>query len=479
MELTTIALVLVPAAIFFFAVSFVANRYKRCPSNRVLVVYGKVGEGRTAKCVHGGGTFVLPLIQDYTYLSLEPIPLDIDLKGALSKENIRVHVPSTFTIGISTKPEIMQNAAERLLGADTSVIKAQASDIIFGQLRQAIATMTIEEINQHREKFLSVVNDNVGSELRKIGLEVINVNIRDLNDEAGYIKAIGQKAAAEAVNKANIEVAQQRKIGETGVAEADREREITVAEQKAQTASGKTKAESAQRIQIAKLEAEAVAGENTAKASVAATNAALQVKQAEANQLGAVASANAQKAVLEAQKAQEVAKLEKEQLAQQEVALKLAKVKAEAEAVQIITIAKAKADAIFMEKEAEARGVKAILEAKAEGYKNLVTNLGQNAPTLLTIEQLPILVNAQVEAIKNIKVDKITVLDSPNGGDSSISHLFKGFARALPGVHEMAKNVGLDLPQFLGEVKPDTTAGGAVSTPAAPKNGAAGAPRTV
>jgi flotillin len=478
MELTTIALVLVPAAIFLFAVSFVANRYKRCPSNRVLVVYGKVGEGRTAKCVHGGGTFVLPLIQDYTYLSLEPIPLDIDLKGALSKENIRVHVPSTFTIGISTKPEIMQNAAERLLGADTSVIKAQASDIIFGQLRQAIATMTIEEINQHREKFLSVVNDNVGSELRKIGLEVINVNIRDLNDEAGYIKAIGQKAAAEAVNKANIEVAQQRKIGETGVAEADREREITVAEQKAQTASGKTKAESAQRIQIAKLEAEAVAGENTAKASVAATNAELQVKQAEANQLGAVASANAQKAVLEAQKAQEVAKLEKEQLAQQEVALKLAKVKAEAEAVQIITIAKAKADAIFMEKEAEARGVKAILEAKAEGYKNLVTNLGQNAPTLLTIEQLPILVNAQVEAIKNIKVDKITVLDSPSG-DSSISHLFKGFARALPGVHEMAKNVGLDLPQFLGEVKSDSAAGMPTSTPATPKNGAAGAPRTL
>ena len=102
-----VAAVLILIAVF----AFVANQYKRCPSNKIIVVYGKTGGERTAKCVHGGGTFIIPLIQDYGVLSLEPMTTDIDLKGALSKGNIRVAVPSTFTFGISTEPTIMINAA--------------------------------------------------------------------------------------------------------------------------------------------------------------------------------------------------------------------------------------------------------------------------------------------------------------------------------------------------------------------------------
>ena len=172
---------------------FLANQYKRCPSNKIIVVYGKTGGNSTAKCIHGGGTFVIPLIQDYGVLSLEPLATDIDLRGALSKGNIRVAVPSTFTFGISTNPSIMINAAERLLGLSKQDIIAQASDIILGQLRLAIATLTIEEINQDREKFLEQININVNTELNKIGLEIINVNIKDITDESGYIDAIGKK----------------------------------------------------------------------------------------------------------------------------------------------------------------------------------------------------------------------------------------------------------------------------------------------
>ncbi len=141
------------ALILSTTIMLIAKRFKRCPSNRVLVIYGKVGTGETAKCVHGGAAFVMPLIQDYAFLSLEPIQIEVPLKDALSAENIRVNVPSVFTVAIGTQKELMQNAAIRLLGLNIMQVKKQAEDIIFGQMRQVIASMSIEEINKDREKF--------------------------------------------------------------------------------------------------------------------------------------------------------------------------------------------------------------------------------------------------------------------------------------------------------------------------------------
>ncbi len=250
--------------IFVFFSVLMVRQYRRCPSNRILVVYGKVAGQRAAKCLHGGGTFVIPLIQDFEYLSLEPLTIDIELTGALSKKNIRVNVPSTFTIGISTEPEIMNSAAERLLGMSEQQISAQARDIILGQMRLVLATLGIEEINQDREKFLDLVNKNVGFELNKIGLDVINVNIRDITDESGYIEAIGRKAASEAINQAKIEVAEQEKLGNVGQAGAVREMDVNVATQRAQSAMGQKQAERDQRVGVAKFEAEGITGEANA-----------------------------------------------------------------------------------------------------------------------------------------------------------------------------------------------------------------------
>ena len=247
---------------FFFAI--LVFQYKRCPSNRVLVVYGKIAGQRAARCIHGGGTFVVPLLQSYAYMSLEPMTIDIELTSALSKKNIRVNVPSTFTIGISTVPEITNNAAERLLGLDDHAVSTQARDIILGQMRLVIATLSIEEINQDREKFLDLVNKNVNFELNKIGLEMINVNIRDITDESGYIEALGQKAASEAVNKAKVEVADADREGAIGSATAKREMDVEVAEQDAQSVTGIKQAERDRRITVAQLESEGVAGESEA-----------------------------------------------------------------------------------------------------------------------------------------------------------------------------------------------------------------------
>ncbi len=454
---TMMTFVVIPAIILVSIAIFIAKQYKRCPSNKIIVVFGKTGGNQTAKCIHGGGTFIIPLIQDYGVLSLEPMATDIDLRGALSKGNIRVAVPSTFTFGISTHENIMLNAAERLLGLSKNDIITQASDIILGQLRLAIATLTIEEINQDREKFLEQINTNVNTELNKIGLEIINVNIKDITDESGYIDAIGKKAAAEAINKAKIEVAQQEKLGAVGEAVANKDKEVQVAEQTAQTEIGKTNADKEQRIQTATLEAQAVEGENVAKANIADYNATLAVKQADALKLGEVAKANAERDVFMAQKEKEEARLKKEELAKQEVEKLKIQVEAEAEAERIKRIALGEAEAIKAKYFAEAEGVKAVLEAKAKGYNDLVkisNNKPEIATSFLMIEKLEAIVERQVEAIKNIKFDKITVWDGGAGSanGSTTANFMKDLIKSLPAMHDLAHQAGVELPEILGKV---------------------------
>ena len=467
--------------ILFFVALFVATRFKRCPSNRILVVYGKVGTGRSARCIHGGGAFILPLIQDYDYLDLVPRPIEIDLIGALSKKNIRVNVPSTFTVGISTQAAIMQNAAERLLGLSDQGIRNQSQDIILGQMRLVIATLSIEEINQDREKFLELVNLNVGSELQKIGLEVINVNIRDITDESHYIEAIGKKAAAEAVNQARIEVAEAEQMGAVGEAQAVRTREVRVAEEtsssmqgqkkaqrdqdvavaafEAESVQGQKQAERDQRIAVASFEADAVGGENTSKAQIAAVNADLAEKEATARRRADVASADALRDILLAEKERELAKLGKEQVAQEEIERQKIEIAADAEAEQIRRVARGEADRILAIKTAEAEGQRAILDAKAEGYRNLVAACGDEpgmAPTLLMIEKVTEVVAEQVKAIQNLQIDKITVWDSGSGGGGNgggTAGFLSGLMGSLPPMHELARQAGIELPSYLGHVK--------------------------
>jgi flotillin len=478
--------------------------YKRCPSNRVLVVYGKVGASRAAICMHGGGRIVWPLIQSHAYLSLEPLVIDIPLEGALSLNNIRVNVPSTFTVGISRDQVLMNNAAERLLTLSNNQIREQAQDIILGQLRLVIATLSIEEINKDREKFMNLINENVAGEINKIGLELINVNIRDITDASGYIEAIGQRAAAEAINRAKVEVAQQEREGAVGEAVAVRERNVRVAEERAKADEGQKSAEQKQRVAVAKLEAEAMAGEaqsrrdqevavaereaetiaakktfeqeqrvrvadaearavdgeNTSSASVAESNAKLAEVRAEATRRAEVAQAQARRTILEAEREQELARLAKEQLAPQEIEKKRVEIAAEAEAEKRRREAKGQADAELARYLAEAEGVRQVLEAKADGYRKLVEACSENpqvAPTLLLIEQLPELVAQQVKAIQNLKIDKITVWDSGSdsggkGRGNATADFLSGMIGSLPQVHELAKQAGVELPGALGRL---------------------------
>jgi flotillin len=439
--------------------------------------------------VHGGGAFIWPVIQDYAFLDLKPLSIDANLTNALSRQNIRVDVPCRFTIAISTETDSMNTAAERLLGLSSEQIQELAKDILFGQLRLVIATMTIEEINSDRDKFLENISKNVDSELKKIGLRLINVNVTDIKDESGYIEALGKEAAAKAINEAKISVAEQEKIGETGKALADREKDTQIAEthrdrdvkiaitQKDREISiataikdetiGKAEAQRDTRVKISEANAIAIKGENEAKIAIAQSEANRREREAEALRT-ALASEKVQSAraleesYLAEQKA-ELARSERERSTQianivvpAEIAKQRAIIEAQAAAETIRENAKGEADAIYAKMEAEAKGLFEILTKQAEGYKQVVAAVGgdpNKAFQLLLLEKLPELVKTQVEAVKNIKIDKITVWDSGNGqgenGATSTANFVSGMMKTVPPLNDLFNMAGLNLPSYL------------------------------
>lgn len=443
----------------FFTIIFMASRYKRCPSDKVLVIFGRVEKGRSSRTMHGGGAFVWPLVQDYAYLSLTPITISIPLENALSLQNIRIHVPSTFTIGVSTAPEIMSNAAERILHLQQPAIEEMAQEIIFGQLRLTVASLTIEQINQDRESFLEAIRHNVEPELNKIGLHLINVNITDITDESDYIESIGKKAAAEAINQAKVDVAEQTKFGAIGEAQAVQEQEIKVAEAMAESEIGQKTAEANQRKRVQEQEADAIQGENIANANIADYNAELEVKRAAALKQAEVARYDAQVAIQQAFYLSEQERLRAEEIVRQEIDKNKIEIAAEAEAERVRREAKGVADGILVKYEAEAAGMRKLLVAKSDGYRKLVESVGgdsQAAATLLMIEKLEELVSRQVEAISNLKIDKITVWDSGGSGDgSSTANFISGLFKSLPPLQDISDMAGFELPEYLGKMKSD------------------------
>ncbi len=436
--LAPIMAVLLGGLVFLSMVVLFVSRYKRCPANQVLVISGRVGAGQSAKCLSGGGAFVWPVIQQADFLSLLPLTVDVNLTDALSYENIRVRVPSVFTVAIGTTPEVQQNAATRLLGLTQKDIMVQAADIIFGQMRQVIASMRIEEINRDRDAFQAHIQAALEPELKKIGLVLLNVNIKDLGDESGYIEAIGRKAAAEAVQKARGDVAEQEKLGEIRVAnaeqertiqvaaaaklreigvkeaqrdqqvrvaeleketvvaqqraaaerdaqiaDAEREKRIAVAAAEAKAKEGEAQAEQQRRIAVATADASAIQGEAQAKARIAAAEAELQVRRAEAYQAGETRKRVAEAAVQEAQnRAMAKAALAEAERVEAERRAEL-EAPAKAEKARRIVEAEAEGESRKIQAAAEAAAILARLRAEAQGEYEKLAKKGEGLKAIV------------------------------------------------------------------------------------------------
>lgn len=484
------------------------SRYKRCPSDKILVVYGKTGGGASAKCYAGGAAFVWPVIQDYKFLDLTPLSIDVNLKDALSKQNIRVNVPSQFTVGIGEDENLMLAAANRLLSLTREQVARLSQDIIMGQMRLVIANMDIEELNTDRDKFVSSVYSNVGEELHKVGLRLINVNVTDIQDESGYIAALGQEAAARAINEAEVKVAQEKRTGSIGRAEAQQEQRTKVAALTAQAEIGEAEAAQQQRIKIAdanaramvgeaeaaqdqrikvadansraeigesKFNAEAQEGKNEAAIKIAESNAARDVALAEANRRAEAArkvaiakaqeeSYKAQEAAEKARALKEKAEKEAEQVVQADIERQKAVIAAQAEAESTREIAKGDADAALAKYKAEAQGMEELLKKQAEGFQKLVQAAGgdaQSAINYLMLDKLEALTKIQVAAIKDVEIDKVIVYDNGNG--QGVGNFVSGLYGMVPQLNDFLSQSGMSLPN--GLVKQEPTQDAEASAP--------------
>ena len=442
---------IIVALVFFTTLIIILSRYRKCPSDKIMVIYGKVGSNadgssRSARCIHGGAAFIWPIFQSFEYMDLTPLSISVDLASALSRQNIRIDVPSRFTVGISTEAGIMQNAAERLLGLKLTEIQALAQDIIFGQLRLVIATMDIEEINTDRDKFLEAISGNVETELKKIGLRLINVNVTDINDESGYIIALGKEAAAKAINDAKISVAEADRAGAIGEANANRDK----------------------RVSVSRADSEAIQGENSAKAQIADSDATRREREADAQRRAVsaekIATAKALQEAYAAEQAAELARaarekatLEADVLIKAEIDKKQLEIAAEAEAEQMRRRARGEADAIFAKMEAEGRGIQEMLTKQAIGLAEVVRAAGGNANDairLMVADKLEELVRIQVEAVKNLKIDKVTVWDGGGkDGTSSTAGFLSGLMKSIPPMSELFNMAGMELPDYLAKTK--------------------------
>lgn len=453
-----IAVIVIVVLIAFMILLTIAVRYKTCPPDKILIIYGKIspnpdGTYRSAKCVHGGASFVMPFFQKYTFMDLTPLAISVDLKSALSKQNIRIDVPSIFTVGVSTDPGIMQNAAERLRMLSLQQISDLARDIIFGQLRLVIATMNIEEINADRDKFLEAISRNVEGELKKVGLRLINVNVTDITDESGYIIALGKEAAAKAINDAKISVAEEDKKGSIGEANARME----------------------QRIRVAEAESAAIDGENKAKADIALSRALLREKEAEASRLAVTAEKVKEAQALEesyaAQEKAEVSRASREKATKEadvivaaDIEKRKLEIEAEAVAEQIRRKAQGEADAIYSKMSAEARGIMEKLTKQAEGMDALVKSAGSSdeAVRLLIADKLEAIVAEQVKAISGVKIDKVTVWDNGASADgkTATAGFLSGLLKSLPPLEDLYRMAGLEMPEFLAPKKVESAPAG-------------------
>lgn len=446
-----VAVIVVLVLIIVMILLTVAVRYKTCPPDKIMIIYGKIkpnpdGTYRSAKCVHGGAAFVMPFFQKYTFMDLTPLSISVDLKSALSKQNIRIDVPSIFTVGISTDAGVMQNAAERLRMLTLNQISDLARDIIFGQLRLVIATMNIEEINADRDKFLEAISRNVEGELKKVGLRLINVNVTDISDESGYITALGKEAAAKAINDAKVSVAEEDKKGSIGEANARME----------------------QRIRVAEAESSAIEGENKAKAEIARSQALLREKEAEALKLAVTAekvqAAQALEESYAAEQKAEVSRASREKATKEadvivaaDIEKRKLEIEAEAVAEQTRRKAQGEADAIFAKMDAEARGIREKLTKQAEGMDALVRSAGTSdeAVRLLIADKLETIVAEQVKAISGVKIDKVTVWDGGQNADgkTSTANFLSGLLKSLPPLEEIYNMAGLSLPKVVAPQK--------------------------
>ena len=393
---TILTLCLIGGGVLLFVLTIwgILSRYRRSAPDELLVVFGKSGKitiqekvfdnpedptkfkmvDKTvtvpSKIIQGGGTFVWPIIQDWKKMSMKPLQISITVDG-IDSQAIPMHLPVVLTTAISRDKEIQQNAATRFLSVTPGEAEKQISEILKGETRAIMATMTIEQINADRTIFLGKVRESLEQELAKVGYELTNINISEITDDANYIKNLGQKAATKAQASAEADIAEQKKQGNIKIANTKKEEEIAVAdaEREKQVTVSQTRQE--QEVKVAAIE----------------RDKQIQLAEAEKERESGIASQEAEKAANIAE-AQAMAESKK----------------AEAKAKQVANVSAADADAASKQAEADARKVAAVAARKAEAESNKAKSEAEQAKAVATAQADAEATENEQEALKQTRI---------------------------------------------------------------------------
>ena len=377
---------------------------KICQPNEVLIFSGRkrrLGDGSSVgyRVIQGGRGFRIPIVEKVDRIRLNTIPLDLTVANAYSKGGIPLVVRAIANVKVSSNEAELNNAVERLLGKSLEEIQMIAKETLEGNLRGVVASLTPEEVNEDRLKFARELLDEADQDLSALGLQLDTLKIQSVEDDRGYLDAIGRQSTANIIAAAEVVEAQKREQAKLAEAKAD----IEI-----------TRAENEVRILRAQLAAEAEAEE--AKVNVAAR----------------VAEAIAEQELAE----QEITLSEKRQRAE-------VIVRAEAERLAKEELAKGNAARIFEDGQAEVD----VLEKKLELWKSA----GSDAERLFLIQMLPDIMREVIKTVDNLKIDKLTVVDSGQGGSGNgIPAVMGQIAGATPALLESLKaSTGVDIASLL------------------------------
>ncbi|MDP3488271.1 MAG: SPFH domain-containing protein [Bacillota bacterium] len=424
----------------------------------ILIMWRKVSQdkalvvtGLKKRVISGGGGFVVPLLEKTDRISLENMKIEVRTAGALTEQGVDIKADGVAVIKVKSDRESVLAAMEQFNTGHEQrtidVIKDTAKDVLEGKLREIISKMTVEEIYKDREKFASQVQEVAALDLSQMGLEIKTFTIRDINDDNGYLEALGKKRIAEVKRDAAIAEAeatketlvrtavatregeQARILAETEIAESNRNKELKVQAYKGAQETEKAKADLAYLVQQSKVEQE-----------VESERMQVQIvkKQKEIELAGQEALRREKELDATVRKSAEADRYRQQQESEALYYRELQRAQAEGRAIEIKGEAEAKAIRAIGEAEAEA------MRLKAEAFKQY----NEAAVTQMIIERLPELARAISEPLS--KTEKIVIVDSGSGNGRGAAKVTDYVSQILATLPETVKSLtGVDLLDML------------------------------
>ncbi|HSA57704.1 MAG TPA: SPFH domain-containing protein [Gemmatimonadaceae bacterium] len=469
-------------ALILLAIVTIKNLIVLVPPNMAAVITGRkrvADEGTVVgyRTVMGGRSLRVPLIEQVNWLSLSTVPLELSVEDAFSKGNIPLTVKAVANVKIASTPEIVfNNAVERLLGKNISQIEALARETLTGNLRGVLAKLTPEEVNEDRLGFAKHLSEEADHDLKKLGLQLDVLKIQHVADRVGYLTSIGEKRTAEALRDA--EIAKATAIAETRLKQAEARKVSEVAQAENEAEIKQRQAAARQLAQIAEAEAEAAIKQQQANAhklaEVAQAQAEAEIKQqqATARRLADVAAAQADVTIAEARNELRVrqAELGREAETTERVA-KVTALKAETEArtemearrvemektrLQADVVQPAEARRLAAESEALALAAPILQQGKAQAevLRMLYAEIQKAGDTGLQVflaEKLPAMLGVTAEAMKDVKIERLTVVDS-GGGQGVANAATQKVSASIAALEQIAGALGLDLDRLVKRI---------------------------